>query len=87
MLRITESKKEIREKQKGNKNERCKLKTNDAAKELKKMEEGGVVVPESVTDSVNRTSNNFQEFRTNFLNYLPLCDPDTLLELDPLQRA
>ncbi|KAL4576181.1 hypothetical protein LXL04_012270 [Taraxacum kok-saghyz] len=65
--------------------DRCKLKTNDAAKEFEKMEEGGVVVPESVTEAVNRTSNNFQEFQTNFLDYLPLCDPDTLLEFDPLQ--
>lgn len=48
---------------------------------------GGGVVPESITEAVNRTSNNFHEFQTHFLDFLPLCDTDTLSELDPLQRA
>ncbi|KAL7602162.1 hypothetical protein Lser_V15G22556 [Lactuca serriola] len=48
---------------------------------------GGGVVPESITEAANRTSINFQEFQTNFLDFLPLCDSDTLSELDPLQRA
>ncbi|KVH91416.1 nuclear nucleic acid-binding protein C1D [Cynara cardunculus var. scolymus] len=50
------------------------------------MEDGGVV-PESVTEAVNRTSTNFEEFRTHFVDFLPLCEPNTLSELDPLQRA
>lgn len=49
--------------------------------------EGGGVVPESVTEAVNRTSNNFEEFRTHFVDFLPLCEPHILSELDPLQRA
>ncbi|CAH1427657.1 unnamed protein product [Lactuca virosa] len=48
---------------------------------------GGGVVPESITEAANRTLINFQEFQTNFLDFLPLCDSDTLSELDPLQRA
>ncbi|KAI3703676.1 hypothetical protein L1987_73868 [Smallanthus sonchifolius] len=48
--------------------------------------EGGIV-PESVMESVNRTSNNLKEFRTQFADFLPLCDPQTLSELDSLQRA
>lgn len=49
--------------------------------------EGGGVVPESVTEAVNRTSNNFEEFRTHFVDFLPLCEPHILSELDPRQRA
>ncbi|KAK9065576.1 hypothetical protein SSX86_014977 [Deinandra increscens subsp. villosa] len=49
------------------------------------MEPGAV--PESVMESVNTTSTNFNEFRPQFADFFPLCDPDTLSELDPLQRA
>lgn len=48
---------------------------------------GGGVVPESITEAANRSSTNFEEFRTYFLDFLPLCDPHILSELDPLQRA
>ncbi|KAD6453830.1 hypothetical protein R6Q59_015618 [Mikania micrantha] len=47
----------------------------------------GGAVPESVMESVIRTSNNFKEFQTQFADFLPLCDPETLSELDPIQRA
>ncbi|KAJ0859027.1 putative exosome-associated factor Rrp47/DNA strand repair C1D [Helianthus annuus] len=47
----------------------------------------GEIVPESVMESVTRTSNNFKEFKTQFADFLPLCDPDTLSELDPIERA
>uniref|UniRef100_A0A5B7AN26 Nuclear nucleic acid-binding protein C1D n=1 Tax=Davidia involucrata TaxID=16924 RepID=A0A5B7AN26_DAVIN len=45
------------------------------------------VVPESVMEAVKRTSNNIEEFRTHFLDFLPLCDGEVLSELLPLQRA
>lgn len=46
------------------------------------------VVPESVMESVNRTSNNFAEFKTQFQEFLPLCcEPHVISELDPIQRA
>lgn len=48
---------------------------------------GGGVVPESITEAANRSSTNFEEFRTYFLDFLPLCDSHILSELDPLQRA
>lgn len=48
----------------------------------------GSVVPESVRESVNRTSNNFAEFTTQFQDFLPLCcEADVISELDPIQRA
>lgn len=48
---------------------------------------GGGVVPESITEAANRTSTNFEEFKTYFIDFLPLCEPHILSELDPLQRA
>lgn len=48
----------------------------------------GSVVPESVMESVNRTSNNFADFTTQFQDFLPLCcEADVISELDPIQRA
>ncbi|KAA8525579.1 hypothetical protein F0562_007434 [Nyssa sinensis] len=38
-------------------------------------------------EAVNRTSNNIEEFRTHFLEFLPLCDAEVIGELPPLQRA
>ncbi|XP_076910661.1 uncharacterized protein LOC143568374 [Bidens hawaiensis] len=38
-------------------------------------------------ESVNRTSANFKEFETQFAQLLPLCDQDTLSELNPVERA
>lgn len=48
---------------------------------------GGGVVPESITEAANRSSTNFEEFKTYFIDFLPLCEPHILSELDPLQRA
>nr|XP_043629144.1 nuclear nucleic acid-binding protein C1D [Erigeron canadensis] len=45
------------------------------------------VIPESAIEAVNRTLNNFKDFQTHFSDFLPLCEPDTLSELHPLQRA
>ncbi|XP_071730403.1 uncharacterized protein [Rutidosis leptorrhynchoides] len=46
------------------------------------------VIPESVMESLNRTSNNFTEFTSQFQHFLPLCsEADVISELDPIQRA
>ncbi|KAI7984983.1 hypothetical protein LOK49_LG14G02239 [Camellia lanceoleosa] len=44
-------------------------------------------VPESVIEVVKRISSNMEEFRTHFVDFLSLCDPQVLSEMLPLQRA
>ncbi|KAL7203597.1 hypothetical protein ACSBR2_016795 [Camellia fascicularis] len=54
------------------------------------MEEGGsdnILVPESVIEVVKRISCNMEEFRTQFVDFLCLCDPQVLSEMLSLQRA
>ncbi|CAL5327350.1 unnamed protein product [Camellia sinensis] len=54
------------------------------------MEGGGsdnILVPESVIEVVKRISSNMEEFRTHFVDFLSLCDPQVLSEMLPLQRA
>ncbi|KAI7996699.1 Nuclear nucleic acid-binding protein C1D [Camellia lanceoleosa] len=54
------------------------------------MEGGGsdnILVPESVIEVVKRISCNMEEFRTHFVDFLSLCDPQVLSEMLPLQRA
>lgn len=54
------------------------------------MEGGGsdnILVPESVIEVVKRISCNMEEFRTHFVDFLSLCDPQVLSEMIPLQRA
>ncbi|XP_047313994.1 nuclear nucleic acid-binding protein C1D [Impatiens glandulifera] len=45
------------------------------------------VVPESIVEAATRTCSNLENFRSHFLEFLPLCDAETLAELPPLQRA
>ncbi|CAK9149533.1 unnamed protein product [Ilex paraguariensis] len=45
------------------------------------------VVPDSVMEAVKRTSNNIEELRTPFVEFLSLCDADVLAEMQPLHRA
>ncbi|KAE9459100.1 hypothetical protein C3L33_08994, partial [Rhododendron williamsianum] len=54
------------------------------------MEGGGKgsgVVPEAVMEAVKRTTHNMSEFKSQFVEFLSLCDPDVLADLPPLQRA
>ncbi|KAL7222710.1 hypothetical protein ACSBR1_024414 [Camellia fascicularis] len=46
-----------------------------------------ILVPESVIEVVKRISSNMEEFRTHFVDFLSLCDPQVLSEMLPLQRA
>ncbi|XP_059658251.1 uncharacterized protein LOC132304537 [Cornus florida] len=45
------------------------------------------VVAESVMEAVKRTSNNVEEVRAQFLQFLSLCNVQVLAEMPPLQRA
>ncbi|KAI8547654.1 hypothetical protein RHMOL_Rhmol07G0212600 [Rhododendron molle] len=54
------------------------------------MEGGGKgsgVVPDAVMEAVKRTTHNMSEFKSQFVEFLSLCDPDVLADLPPLQRA
>ncbi|CAI9094633.1 OLC1v1030401C1 [Oldenlandia corymbosa var. corymbosa] len=48
---------------------------------------GRSVVPESVIESLGRTSDNVDEVGIFFDEFLAVCDNDNLSQLDPLQRA
>lgn len=50
------------------------------------MEENRVI-PDSVMDSVKKTSFNVEQVRTHLLQLLSLSDPDVLAEMSPLERA
>ncbi|KAJ0090781.1 hypothetical protein Patl1_12592 [Pistacia atlantica] len=50
------------------------------------MEESKVM-PDSVMDSVKKTSFNVEQVRTHLLQLLSLSDPDVLAEMPPLERA
>ncbi|KAJ0030645.1 nuclear nucleic acid-binding protein C1D [Pistacia vera] len=50
------------------------------------MEESRVI-PDSVMDSVKKTSFNVEQVRTHLLQLLSLSDPDVLAEMPPLERA
>lgn len=45
------------------------------------------VVPDSVMEAVKRTSNNIEEFKAHFPDFLTHCTPESLAELEPLERA
>lgn len=57
-------------------------------KEKKNSSTGSAtIIPESVMEAVKRTSNNIEDVRANFSEFLCLCDADVLAQLDPLERA
>lgn len=48
---------------------------------------GSSIIPESVMEAVKRTSNNIEDVRAHFSEFLSVCDPGVLAQLDPLERA